>query len=107
MNEEFAVNGELIRTLRNKFGWSGEEMASLVGIKPKYVYMIERNERTPTLPVLLKIAKVLCVPFSCLITLEEIYPQEGYFRSGQIELDVPAELVEPIIRLISSYKGVR
>jgi transcriptional regulator with XRE-family HTH domain len=54
------VLGEIVarnlRLLRRERGWSQEKLGQKVGISTNYVGMIERQERSPTIAVIEKIA---------------------------------------------------
>jgi transcriptional regulator with XRE-family HTH domain len=54
------VLGEIVarnlRLLRRERGWSQEKLGQKVGISTNYVGMIERQERSPTIKVIEKIA---------------------------------------------------
>jgi len=54
------VLGEIVarnlRLLRRERGWSQEKLGQNVGISTNYVGMIERQERSPTIKVIEKIA---------------------------------------------------
>jgi len=54
------VLGEIVarnlRLLRRERGWSQEKLGQEVGISTNYVGMIERQERSPTIKVIEKIA---------------------------------------------------
>jgi transcriptional regulator with XRE-family HTH domain len=51
-----------IRRVRRERGLSQEELASLVNINRNYVGMIERQENSPTIDMIERIAKALQVP---------------------------------------------
>lgn len=50
-----------IRVLRLARGYTQEELSELAGINRNYTGMIEREERSPTVDMLEKIAKALAI----------------------------------------------
>lgn len=50
-----------IRVLRLARGYTQEELSELAGINRNYTGMIEREERSPTIDTLEKIAKALAI----------------------------------------------
>ena len=56
-----------IRRIRRERGLSQEELASLVNINRNYIGMIERQENSPTIQMVERIAKVLQVRPSQLL----------------------------------------
>ncbi len=50
-----------IRVLRLSRGYTQEELSELAGINRNYTGMIEREERSPTVDTLEKVAKALAV----------------------------------------------
>ncbi len=57
-----------IRVLRCKGGYTQEELSELAGINRNYTGMIEREERSPTVDTLEKIAKALKIDPVALLT---------------------------------------
>jgi transcriptional regulator with XRE-family HTH domain len=51
--------GAVVRTLRSAEGWSQEELASKAKIYSNQVSLLERAERTVTVPILEKVAEAL------------------------------------------------
>jgi transcriptional regulator with XRE-family HTH domain len=51
--------GSVVRSLRHEIGWSQEELADRAGIYSNQVSLLERAERTITLPILEKVAEAL------------------------------------------------
>lgn len=54
--------GKRIRLLREAKGASAKEMAEQIGISPTMVSLVESDERTPSVDLLSRIARVLGVP---------------------------------------------
>jgi transcriptional regulator with XRE-family HTH domain len=59
-----------LRRLRNERGLSQEQLADLAGITRNYVGMIERQENSPTIATLERIAKALEVEATTLFQTE-------------------------------------
>jgi transcriptional regulator with XRE-family HTH domain len=57
-----------VRTLRIERGYTQKELSKLAGINHKYAGMIEREERSPTVDILEKIATALKVEPVTLLT---------------------------------------
>lgn len=51
--------GDNVRILRKQRGWSQAELARRLNRSPSTVTMIEQNERLPSLPLALDIARIL------------------------------------------------
>ena len=67
MNEIGKIIGERIRQLRNRLGWSQEELAHRANINRTYIGELERGEKNTTISSLSKVASAL------EITLEELF----------------------------------
>lgn len=59
MNKANSAIGRAIGKLRSEAGLSQEELAELAGIHRTYVSQLERGIKSPTLAVLMKVAKAL------------------------------------------------
>ena len=59
-----------LKTLRQTRGWSLSKLADETGVSKAMLGQIERNESSPTVSTLWKIATGLNVPFSAFITPE-------------------------------------
>ena len=66
-NTECIQLGKRIRELRKKKGFSQEGFADQAELHRTYLGGLERGERNPTLTVLVRVAKALCVPVSKLV----------------------------------------
>jgi transcriptional regulator with XRE-family HTH domain len=51
--------GDELRAARLAAGWSQEELADRAGISRNYVSLLERNEKSPTVDVLLAVCHAL------------------------------------------------
>ncbi|ENR0232212.1 helix-turn-helix transcriptional regulator [Enterobacter bugandensis] len=63
-----------LKTLRQARGWSLSKLADETGVSKAMLGQIERNESSPTVSTLWKIATGLNVPFSAFITIEADRP---------------------------------
>lgn len=61
----------IIRLLRLKEGWTQEELALEIGVRPSEISHLESGRRTPTLRTLQRLAKVFNVRCSYMIWLAE------------------------------------
>jgi putative transcriptional regulator len=59
-----------VRELRNKRGWTQQELASAVGVSRQSINSIERNRYVPSLPLALEFARVFECPTDTIFTLE-------------------------------------
>ena len=63
--------GDLIRKIRQKKGLSQEALALEAGLDRTFISLLERGSRQPSLTTILKIAKVLEISASTLISRVE------------------------------------
>lgn len=70
-----------LKTLRQDRGWSLSKLAEETGVSKAMLGQIERNESSPTVSTLWKIATGLNVPFSTFITPEA--DKQGVFDPQQ------------------------
>jgi len=63
--------GARIKQLRERRGWSQDELARRAGLNSSYVGRIERAERNITLKVVEKLAKALNVPVKALFDFDD------------------------------------
>ncbi len=61
--------GAAIRSRREKLGLSQEELALECGLHRTYISQIERGQKSPTLRVLILVAKALKIETSELVSL--------------------------------------
>ena len=59
--------GEKTRERRKKLNWTLEQLAEKIDVTPNHMGNIERGTRTPSVPILLKIASVLDVSVDYLV----------------------------------------
>ena len=63
--------GRRLRALREKRGWTQEELAARCGRHWTYIGGIERGERNPTLRVIADLARALGVP------VRDLFPERN------------------------------
>ena len=61
----------IIRLLRLKAGWTQEELALEIGVRPSEISHLESGRRTPTLRTLRRLAEVFDVRCSYILWLAE------------------------------------
>ena len=97
--------GERIKNERQRIRMTQEQFGEVVDISSAYIGQIERDERTPSLKSLKKIAKELNVSLDYLITGKE--DAERLNKNIQCELegtsDEQKKLFVEIIRIIKKY----
>jgi transcriptional regulator with XRE-family HTH domain len=64
--------GTVVRTLRETEGWSQEELAGRAKIYSNQVSLLERAERTATLPILERVARAFKIGCYELIWMAEM-----------------------------------
>ena len=64
--------GARIKELRNKKGFTQEQLAENIGINPKYLSGIERGKENPTLDMLIKLSGALTADLGELFRVVEI-----------------------------------
>lgn len=62
--------GLRIQELRKKKGWTQSDLAKRLGISKQAIYRYESNIRTPTLPIVINLAKKLDVSLDYLMGLD-------------------------------------
>ena len=71
-----------LKQLRQQRGWSLSRLAEATGDSKAMLGQIERNESSPTVATLWKIATGLNVPFSTFISA--IFPKEGSKKISRV-----------------------
>ena len=59
--------GTVIRGLREKRGWTRDEMAERAGMNTSYLGFIERGENVPTLTIIILLAETLGIDAGTLV----------------------------------------
>ena len=80
------VNGELLRQLRNIYGYTSAEMCEKLGISKSHLSNIEREKATAGMPVVKKYAEVFGVKCSQLVALSENYPGTEEFARMAVKI---------------------
>jgi transcriptional regulator with XRE-family HTH domain len=65
MEEKF---GKILRRQRNAKGWSQEDLAVLLDISRSHIGRLETGEKQPSLKMLFRLADVLEIPASVIIS---------------------------------------
>lgn len=71
MENENAALGKVISLLRQKANLSQEALADLAGIHRTYVSQLERGLKSPTLAILMRIARALDIRASRILEILE------------------------------------
>lgn len=76
--ETSVVNGDVIRGLRERTGWSQGELADRAGISQSVLSRLERNVPSPrsSVTAVASVATALSVPVSYLLHDEHYHPEE-------------------------------
>lgn len=59
VKSEVVLISAKIQAQRQKMGFTQEKMAEILNVSPETIRFIEQNRRIPSLPMLIRIAKVL------------------------------------------------
>ena len=86
-----------LKTLRQARGWSLSKLADETGVSKAMLGQIERNESSPTVSTLWKIATGLNVPFSAFIT-PEADRQAVFDPQQQAMVVTPVFPWDPVLR---------
>lgn len=78
-----------LKTLRQQRGWSLSKLAEETGVSKAMLGQIERNESSPTVATLWKIATGLNVPFSVFITPPESSGEQAFDPQQQAMVVTP------------------
>lgn len=78
-----------LKTLRQQRGWSLSKLAEETGVSKAMLGQIERNESSPTVATLWKIATGLNVPFSVFITPAESSGEHAFDPQQQAMVVTP------------------
>ena len=101
------ILGNRIRTLRNSRGWTQERLAEEVNVHATYVSRIESCKKTPTLPIICKIADAFGVDAYELLLDERKASSFDYKKrklinivkeSGPANIDIYSTLINALHR---------
>ena len=105
MNEsQHPVSGSRIRLTRKKQGITQEHLSEIVDISRTYMSAIECEEAVPSLPVLIRIAKVLDVPVDYLLNIDSI--PESVLSEVELLKDCSNEEVRILVGNMKNLKGL-
>ncbi len=102
-----------ITTEREKRGWTQAELAKKARITPAAICQIEKGDRTPTIPVLHRIAQVLQVSLDYLAGYKDSVEQEDVQKNSELKVffrkyrkldQKDKEFIETYIHTISKTK---
>lgn len=87
-----------LKTLRQQRGWSLSRLAEETGVSKAMLGQIERNESSPTVATLWKIATGLNVPFSAFIVADEAGEPTAFDPQQQAMVVTPLFPWDPVLR---------
>jgi transcriptional regulator with XRE-family HTH domain len=91
-----------LKTLRQQRGWSLSRLAEETGVSKAMLGQVERNESSPTVATLWKIATGLNVPFSAFIVADEATAPTAFDPQQQAMVVTPVFPWDPELRLTIS-----
>jgi transcriptional regulator with XRE-family HTH domain len=71
MSEDKLPVGQVLRALREHMGMTQREFGKITGVRQSTVWAVESGGYTPTLPTLLRIARVTGIPVWKIIRMAE------------------------------------
>jgi len=87
-----------LKTLRQQRGWSLSRLAEETGVSKAMLGQVERNESSPTVATLWKIATGLNVPFSAFIVADESTAPTAFDPQQQAMVVTPLSPWDPELR---------
>jgi len=87
-----------LKTLRQQRGWSLSRLAEETGVSKAMLGQIERNESSPTVATLWKIATGLNVPFSAFIVADDAVEPTAFDPQQQAMVVTPLFPWDPVLR---------
>ncbi len=87
-----------LKTLRQQRGWSLSRLAEETGVSKAMLGQIERNESSPTVATLWKIATGLNVPFSAFIVPDDSVAPSAFDPQQQAMVVTPVFPWDPELR---------
>lgn len=70
------MNGEVLKQLRNIYGYNVAEMSKKLKITPNYLYEIERSQKKPSQSLIEKYAELFDLKPSSIMLLSEAYEDD-------------------------------
>lgn len=97
--------GERVKIQRQKLGFTQEELGEISDVTSAYIGQIERNERTPSLKRIKKIAKQLDVSVEYLVVgaKDSIQTDEDIMFELQGTNEKQRNLIIEMIKIIKKY----
>ena len=99
---EIAMIGDVLRDLRNIYGYKAKDLSSKVNISPSYLSEIENNKKEPSLTILRKYSDIYGLKPSVLLTLAE--SAEEAQQKGKSELFIRSMMLK-LISAMSTIVG--
>ena len=91
---EIAMIGDVLRDLRNIYGYKAKDLSSKLNISPSYLSEIENNKKEPSLTILRKYSDIYGLKPSVLLTLAE--SAEEARQKGKSELFIRSMMLKAI-----------
>lgn len=92
--------GDILKRMRNIYGFNASEISSQLGISNSYLSEIENNKKQPSLELLKSYSKIFGIKLSSLILLSEKFTEADKNNKSQ-------EFIKNLmIRLIGSMSNV-
>lgn len=113
MSRETSITGQRIKEARDRLGYTQAKLASEADITPAAISQIEAGERTPSSPILRRIASVLKVSTDFLlgatddVALKDLLQDEQvqkFFRGFKDLSAKDKELIQHQIEFLKSQK---
>ena len=99
---EIAMIGDVLRDLRNIYGYKAKDLSSKLNISPSYLSEIENNKKEPSLTILRKYSDIYGLKPSVLLTLAE--SAEEAQQKGKSELFIRGMMLK-LISAMSTIVG--
>ena len=94
--------GDVLRDLRNIYGYKAKDLSSKLNISPSYLSEIENNKKEPSLTILRKYSDIYGLKPSVLLTLAE--SAEEAQQKGKSELFIRGMMLK-LISAMSTIVG--
>ena len=94
--------GDILKDLRNIYGYKAKDLSSKLDISPSYLSEIENNKKEPSLTILRKYSDIYGLKPSALLTLAET--AEEAQQKGRSELFIRSMMLK-LISAMSTVMG--